>query len=99
MIKHKGEVIGFPPRPPGERRAARRQRALKGGVLKFHNDFCVLECVVRNLSENGARLVFGGDTLPVPMRFDLRIGPDGDWRAAQVRWRSATDVGVVFAAA
>lgn len=97
MVKFMGEVIGFPPKPPGERRAVRRHRVLKGGVLKFHHDFCVLECTVRNLSGNGARLVFGGDTLPVPMRFDLRVGPDGDWRAAQVRWRSDTDVGVSFA--
>jgi hypothetical protein len=81
--------------PVQERRATPRHRALKGATLKFNRGFGAFECVVRNLSEGGARLTFG-DPLGVPTRFDLRIGPDGEWRPAQVRWRGASDVGVTF---
>jgi hypothetical protein len=78
-----------------ERRATPRHRTLKGATLEFNRGFGAFECVVRNLSEGGARLVFG-DTLGVPTRFDLRIGPDGEWRPALVRWRGLTDLGIAF---
>jgi hypothetical protein len=65
-------------------------------LLKFHRDFCVLECVVRNVSGDGAKLRFGGDAIPVPSRFDVMVGEGGEWRPAEVRWRSVTEVGIAF---
>mgnify|MGYP001405699690 CR=1 FL=1 len=72
--------------PTDERRGAHRQRIFKGGVLRFNRGYGALECVVRDVSERGALLVFG-DTAAVPSQFDLRVGPAGEWRAASVRWR------------
>lgn len=79
-----------------ERRADQRSRMLKGGTLRFNRGYGALECVVRNVSENGARLAFG-ETSAVPPQFELRVGPDGEWRQAEVRWRTLTDVGVALA--
>jgi hypothetical protein len=81
--------------PTDERRGAHRQRIFKGGVLRFNRGYGALECVVRDVSERGALLVFG-DTAAVPSQFDLRVGPAGEWRAASVRWRRDTRVGVSF---
>jgi hypothetical protein len=79
-----------------EKRGEQRSRMLKGGTLSFNKGYGALECVVRNVSDHGARLAFG-DTGAVPPQFSLRIGPDGEWRAATVRWRTMTDVGVSLA--
>lgn len=77
-----------------ERRGQRRNRVLKGGLLTFNRGFGALECVVRDQTEAGARLVFG-ETTAVPPSFTLRIGADGP-RFATVRWRSTRDVGVTL---
>lgn len=81
-----------------ERRSHLRRRVLKGATLEFNRGFGAFECVVRNISDGGARLSFG-DALGVPARFDLRVGPDGEWRHAEVRWRGPSDVGVAFVTA
>lgn len=75
-----------------ERRRAPRRRVLKGGKLSFNRGFGAMECVVRNISDDGARLVFG-ETLAVPPRFTLTIGGD-EPREAEVRWRSQKEIGV-----
>jgi hypothetical protein len=78
-----------------DRRGMARHRVLKGGMLSFNKGYGALECVVRNLSDSGARLAFG-DTAAVPPRFGLRISGHDMVRDAQVRWRTLTDVGVEF---
>jgi hypothetical protein len=78
-----------------DRRGAVRRRVLKGARLSFNRGYAVFDCVVRNMSENGARLNFG-DASAVPSRFELTItGEDGP-RNAVVRWRSMTALGVTF---
>ena len=77
-----------------ERRAVRRRRVLKGGVLTF-GGLGVFEAVVRNQSEKGAMLTFG-DTTGVPASFDLAISGDDKKSQAQVRWRSLNAIGVEF---
>ena len=79
-----------------ERRGEMRRRAFKGATLTFNGGYGAFECVVRNISEGGARLTFG-DASAVPSRFDLAISGEGRSRAAVVRWRSLTDVGIAFA--
>ncbi|MBX3531057.1 MAG: PilZ domain-containing protein [Rhizobiaceae bacterium] len=81
--------------PEAERRGEQRSRMLKGGTLSFNKGYGALECVVRDLSAHGARLRFG-DTSAVPQQFSLRVGTGGEWRNAEVRWRTMTDVGVAL---
>jgi hypothetical protein len=68
---------------------------LKGAIVRFNNGYGAFECVVRNLSENGARLTFG-ETSAVPAAFDLKIAGDKQVRDARVRWRTPDSVGVSF---
>lgn len=82
-------------RTSSERRACGRPRSLKGGLLRFNRGYGTMECIVRDFSDAGARLAFG-DAVAVPVRFELRIGADGAWRPAQVRWRRDDQVGVSF---
>jgi hypothetical protein len=78
-----------------DRRCESRRRVFKGGRLIFNHGYGALECVVRNLSDRGARLSMG-ETAGVPGRFELLIaGADGT-RSARVRWRTPGEVGICF---
>lgn len=78
-----------------ERRRAPRQRSLLGGRIAFNDRFSTFDCLVRNLSPEGAMLVFGS-TVVLPNRFDLHIHKgDRSFRDRMV-WRSETAVGVAF---
>jgi len=76
-----------------ERRSEMRRRAFKAASLSFNKGFGALECIARNLSGNGVKLVFG-DTLAAPARFSLRVSGDADWREAEMRWRGPREAGV-----
>lgn len=53
---------------------------------------------MRNLSPNGAKLVFA-KPVTVPERFELAVPRIGDHRNVRIVWRSATEAGVAFDAA
>lgn len=76
-----------------DRRSQDRRRVLKGATLTFNKGYGAFECVVKNLSENGARLAFG-DVAAVPSQFDIRIGGETGLRRALVQWRSGSSIGV-----
>ncbi|MGE0280007.1 MAG: PilZ domain-containing protein [Rhizobiaceae bacterium] len=77
-----------------ERRADLRRRVLKGATVSFNNGYSSFECVVRNQSENGARLSLA-ETFALPKQFWLIISDERPVRA-EVRWSSMTAVGVEF---
>jgi hypothetical protein len=56
-----------------------------------------MECLVRNMSRDGAKLVFGG-TAEIPAEFDIMIRKRGESRRARIVWRLETEAGVTFAA-
>ncbi|NMG41336.1 hypothetical protein GRZ55_18995 [Chelativorans sp. ZYF759] len=78
-----------------DRRAEGRRRVLKGARLEFNQGYGAMECVLRNQSDRGARLVLG-DTMGVPARFDLVIAGEEGVRTARVRWRTGEAVGIDF---
>jgi hypothetical protein len=79
-----------------ERRAVLRRRSLKPAILSFNRGFSTFECIVRNVSENGAMLSFG-ETFALPDTVTLWL--DGmAHQIAQVRWRGSSAVGVEFVA-
>lgn len=80
-----------------ERRRHQRGRTFLGGQVAFGQRYCIFDCLVRNLSQRGARLVFSAHAL-VPDEFDLAIPHRGDSRRARVIWRREADVGVEFLA-
>lgn len=78
----------------GERRLHPRRRMFKGGKVVFNDRACVVDCVVRDLSNTGARLVFK-DFQPLPQRFQLVIQELGTYECEVVRHHQ-TEYGVRF---
>ncbi len=81
-----------------ERRRAHRQRTYLGGQVEFHQRCPRLECLVRNMSQNGARLIFPRP-VAIPDQFELTIQQTGDSRRARIVWRVEKEAGVAFLAA
>jgi hypothetical protein len=96
MTTRKQISDGAPDMERTERRLQPRRRVLKGAIIRFNNGYGAFECVVRNLSESGAKLSFG-ETSAVPASFELKIAGDEQTRPARVRWRSPDSIGVSFA--
>lgn len=78
-----------------ERRQSRRQRSFLGGRICFSQRRATLDCVVRNVSENGALLEVS-DAVAVPAAFDLEIDHRRRSYNAHVRWRDGGRIGVTF---
>ena len=79
-----------------DRRGEQRRRVFKGAVLRIDGGYASSECVVRSLSDHGARLCFG-DALAIPQQFQMRMSDEVAFRQVEVRWRRGGDVGVRIA--
>lgn len=80
------------------RRIAERRRILKAGKVAFQSRFCVVECVVRDISDTGARLR-SESSVSIPDTFELIIEIDGFEADCEVVWRNETDLGIRFVGA
>ncbi|MHA6691788.1 PilZ domain-containing protein [Devosia sp. A449] len=79
-----------------EHRISPRQRTLKGGRIVVNDGFSTFQCTVRNMSETGARLKLPS-IVGIPDSFQL-VMDDGRKFACTVVWRTATEIGVTYAA-
>ena len=77
-----------------ERRAARRQRALKESRILFSNGGAI-DCTVRNISDLGAMLRVE-QTVVVPEEFELLLAEEKRIIPARMVWRSDRELGVAF---
>jgi hypothetical protein len=77
-----------------EKRAAPRHRVLKHGTLAFR-DGGGIECTVRNISSNGARLDIV-NPIGLPDAFTLIIETDQFMRRCHAVWSSEQRIGVAF---
>lgn len=64
-------------------------------IIVFDGGRTRLPCVIRNLSETGAKLEFPGGVARVPRSFDLLV-PKVRPQPCQVVWRSLKELGVQF---
>lgn len=78
-----------------ERRRERRLRSLLGGHVVMNNKWSTMDCLVRDLTGQGARLRFGGEAF-VPQEFELRIDGRNLRRRARKVWSRDGDMGVEF---
>ncbi|MGO9005016.1 MAG: PilZ domain-containing protein [Beijerinckiaceae bacterium] len=78
-----------------ERRQSHRLRTFLGGQIVFNNRFCTIDCLVRNVSQDGAKLIVPS-SLMVPGEFDLLIPKQGESRRARLIWGTDTELGVTF---
>ena len=78
-----------------EHRDQARRRALKGGEIVFNRENSVISCVMRDLSEAGARLAVGS-TVGIPDHFTLILNDKSKSWECSVKWRSIDTIGVHF---
>lgn len=81
-----------------EKRGAPRQKSLLRRIVYFGGSPCAVECLVRDVSETGARLKFQLPPAPADV-LDLYIPIKGQNFRANVRWQQNDEIGVVFATA
>ena len=82
-------------RPVLNNRRQLRKRMLKGGIIAFSGRHATLACVVRDISDTGARLQVT-QANGVPDTFELIIELDGFEAPVEVVWRTVTEIGVRF---
>jgi hypothetical protein len=78
--------------------APRHNTCFFRAFVYFQNDGTAIDCVVRDISDTGARLQF-----PKPPNFtefvDLRIPAKGQSFHARVQWHDGDEIGIAFHAA
>ncbi|WP_082480276.1 MULTISPECIES: PilZ domain-containing protein [unclassified Rhizobium] len=77
-----------------ELRRQPRMKTYKFGRVIFNDGRSTVDCILRNISDHGAKLSF--NVVPaIPDRFRLTFS-DGTTRSCSVAWRKSLDVGVSF---
>ena len=81
-----------------DRRESVRDKVMYGGVAEIGDHGATRECIVRNISDNGANIEFSND-FPLPKeQLSLRIARKGRSFLARVIWWRDNFVGVAFRA-
>jgi hypothetical protein len=78
-----------------DRRKTVRTRTYLGAQIAFNQRSCVMDCLIRNFSPEGAKLVFS-NTVTVPQEFDLSIAKQERTLRVRMIWRRADEVGVAI---
>ncbi len=64
-------------------------------MVYFDNKHGALSCLVRDLSDKGARIIFS-ENVTVPETFDLHILQKNQTLRARVTWRRGDEIGLDF---
>ena|SRR3712207_2472785 len=78
-----------------ERRRTIRNRSFLGGVIAFNKRRSTIDCLVRNFSGDGAKVVFT-NTAVLPDAFDLEVQQKERTYRARMIWRRENEAGVAF---
>jgi hypothetical protein len=78
-----------------ERRKSSRQKSLLRGRIYFNNRRNSADCTIRDISGNGARLIFS-DAIAIPDVVDVYIPQKEQTLRAHVHWRRGQELGVTF---
>ena len=78
-----------------ERRKSARQKSFLRGCIYFNNRRSAVDCLVRDISGAGARLIFS-DAITTPDVVDLYIPQKEQTLRAHVHWRHGQEMGVAF---
>lgn len=81
--------------PTGERRGSRRSKSFLRGFVYVSRKRGALACLVRDLSEKGARIIFS-DTVTLPDVVELYIPQREQTLRARVQWRRNDELGLDF---
>jgi hypothetical protein len=78
-----------------ERRQASRQKSFLRGLVYLGNSPSAVSCLVRDVSDTGARLTFSGP-IATTETLDLHIPVKGQTLRGKVKWREADEIGISF---
>jgi hypothetical protein len=78
-----------------ERRTLLRKRSFLQGRLYFNNRRSSLDCLVRDISGQGAKLKVS-DSIAIPEIVELYIPNKDETYRAKVQWRTGFEIGVTF---
>jgi hypothetical protein len=81
--------------PMLDRRQSARDKVLYGGVAEINERGSTMDCVVRNISEQGACVEFD-QTVKLPEQMNLTIARKGRSYLARLVWRQANKIGLAF---
>jgi PilZ domain len=78
-----------------DRRQSVRDKVIYGGVAEINERGSTMDCIVRNISEQGACVEFDS-TARLPEQINLAIARKGRSFLARLIWRQANKVGLAF---
>jgi hypothetical protein len=78
-----------------EQRQTLRSRVIYGGIIAFNERRSTIECIVRNFSDNGAKIELENPAL-LPDEVDLFIARKSRAFHAKMVWRQANLAGLAF---
>jgi PilZ domain len=78
-----------------DHRSVTRARAFLKAQIRFNNGMSTMDCLIRDLSEGGARLQIS-DSVALPSSFELYIPKRDETRRAILHWRNSEEIGVGF---
>jgi hypothetical protein len=84
-----------PERRTVERRKITRQKSFLRGMIYFNNRRNAADCLIRDISPYGARLIFS-DAVTTPDVLDLYIPQKEQTLRTHVIWRHGQELGVAF---
>jgi hypothetical protein len=91
------DQVGAAAADDGDNRSAHRRRTLKKARVVL-SDSTVVDCELRDVSDAGAHLVFGGP-VSLPETFRLYNVSDGLLAPAELKWQRGLEAGVTLTGA
>ena len=79
----------------GEPRKSQRARTMLGAQIIFNNRSSTVDCQIRNMSEDGAKIIVH-DHLSIPQHFEFHVPQKGRSFRAKVIWRKDNEAGLEF---
>src|SRR3989304_2702125 len=87
-----------PEQRPEHQRKAVRQKSFLRGMIYFNNRRSSFDCLIRDITPEGARLVFSS-AVTTPDVIELHVPHKEQTLSARVMWRNGEEIGVSFAQA
>lgn len=81
-----------------ERRALVRHKTFMKGRIYFNNRLSSMDCIVRDVTESGARLEFS-ENVTLPEAFELYLPARNEYFRARIEWRKGNLLGISWGTA
>jgi hypothetical protein len=78
-----------------ERRSSARKKSFLQGRIYYNNQRSSVDCLVRDFSEQGAKLVFS-DAVAIPDLVELYLPGKDEVHRVRLQWRKGEEIGVGF---